>query len=140
LEDCPLVLPVAELSEEVWPVAPVLDCPLLEVEPALDWPLLSVAPVFDWPLLEVDELVAELPCPFWSVLLLEGEVVDWPDEPACVPLLPPVLPELPVCALKLSASKSTGAAIHAFFMLYSSRWNCCLWEIDGLEKMDKARQ
>jgi hypothetical protein len=75
--------------------------------------------------LEVDEPVAELPCPFWSVLVLEGEVEDWPEEPACELLLPPVLPlepvlpEPPVCALKLSANKSTGAAIHAFFMLHS---------------------
>jgi hypothetical protein len=73
------------------------------------------------PLLLVDELLVELACPLWSVLLLEGEVEDWLEAEGCEPLLPLVLLllELPVCALRLSASKSTGAAIHTFFMLYS---------------------
>jgi hypothetical protein len=113
---------------------------VLDWSPVVDW--LPVAPVLDWPLLEVDEPVAELPCPFWSVLELEGEVEDCPEEPACeplLPLLPPVLPEPPVCALKLSASKSTGAAIHAFFMLHSLM-NCCLWKSDGRKRKDKGRQ
>ena len=52
-------------------------------------------------------------------LLELGVVDDWPEEPACAPVLPLDPLPLPVCALRLRASKSTGATIHTFFMLYS---------------------
>lgn len=119
LEVCPLL----SVDPDAAPVLPVELCdPAVDPDPApvvLEEPDWSVDPVLVCPLV-VEEDEGELDCPVWLALLPAGAVEDWAEDPACVPLLPLELPpEPPVCALKLSASKSTGAAIHVFLMLYS---------------------
>jgi len=78
------------------------------------------------PALPVEEPVPVDPDPVWMswlvpLVVVVGVVDDEPAVPVCEPLLSAVpLPVLPVCALKASASKSAGDAIHTFFIFINS--------------------